>query len=194
MCLRSVHLLEIRVTSQDGAGPDRLVHHVARVNMEDQADCEPVFVTTRALPSRHVSPDTIDLCTAAERTTGRGTIRGAQRIRGLWRIYPKKSEARQKLLLEGMGPWGVQISLLDKNPFIIRDQNGEDEKPATKVWVSNVPISCEDKQIETALTKIGCELRSALKKELARNKDGQLTNWETGRRFVWITTPKTPLQ
>ena len=76
MCLRSVHLLEIRVTSQDGAGPDRLVHHVARVNMEDQADCEPVFVTTRALPSRHVSPDTIDLCTAAERTTGRGTIRG----------------------------------------------------------------------------------------------------------------------
>ena len=83
--------------------------------------------------------------------------------------------------------WGVQISVLDKNPFIIRDQNGKDEKPATKVWVSNVPISCEDKQIETALTKIGCELRSALKKELARNKDGQLTNWETGhgmQRFV----------
>ena len=60
---------------------------------------------------------------------------------------------------------GVQISLLDKNPFIIRDQNGEDEKPATKVWVSNVPISCEDKQIETAMIKIGCELRSALKKK-----------------------------
>ena len=90
--------------------------------------------------------------------------------------------------------WGVQISQLDKNPFIIRDQHGGDEKPATKVWISNVPISCEDKQIETALTKLGCELRSALKKELARNKDGQLTNWETGRRFVWITTPKTPLQ
>ena len=62
------------------------------------------------------------------------------------------------------------------------------------MWVSNVPISCEDKQIETALTKIGCELRSTLEKELARNEDGQLTNWETGRRFVWITTPKTPLQ
>ena len=61
--------------------------------------------------------------------------------------------------------WGLQISLLDKNPFIIRDHNGEDEKPGIKVWVSNVPISCEDKQIETALTKIGCELRSALKKK-----------------------------
>ena len=79
--------------------------------------------------------------------------KGGAKDSRLWRIYPRKSEARQKLLLEGMGLWGVQISLLDKNPFIIRDQNGEDEKPATKVWVSNVPISCEDKQIETALTK-----------------------------------------
>ena len=197
MCFCSIHLPGIRLTFQDGAGPNRLVHHVARDNMEDQADCEPVFVTTRALPSRHVSLDTIDLCSAAERTTGRGTIRGAQRIRGLWRIYRRKSEARQKLLLEGMELWGVQISVVDKNPFIIRDQNDEDKKPATKVWVPNVRISFEDKQIETALTKIGCELRSALrkrkKKELARNKDRQL-NWETGRRFVRLTTPKTRLQ
>ena len=102
------------------------MHHVARDNMEDQVDCESVYVTTKALPSRHVSPDTIDLCTAAERATGRGTIRGAQRICGLWRIYPRKSGARQKLSLEGMELWGVQITLLDKNPFIIRDQNGED--------------------------------------------------------------------
>ena len=122
VCLCSVHLPGIRWTFQDGAGPNRLVHHVARDNMEDQTDCEPVFVTTRALPSRRVSPDTIDLCTAAERTTGRGTIRGAQRIRGLWRIYPRKSEASEKLLLEGLELWGVQISVLDKNPFIIRDQ------------------------------------------------------------------------
>ena len=153
MCLCSVHLPGIRLTFQDGAGPNRLGHHVARDNMEDQTVCEPVFFSTRALPSRHVSPDTIDLCTAAERTTGRGTIRGAHRIRGLWRVYPRKSEARRTLLLEGMEPWGVQISLLDKNLFIIRDHNGEDEKPGIKVWVSNVPISCEDKQIETALTK-----------------------------------------
>ena len=54
------------MTFQDGAGPNRLVHHVARDNMEDQADREPVFVTTRALSSRHVSPDTIDLCSAAD--------------------------------------------------------------------------------------------------------------------------------
>ena len=125
MCVCSVHVQGIRFTFQDGAGPNRLVHHVARDNMEDQADREPVFVTTRALSSRHVSPDTIDLCSAADdRERYNKGREGGQRIRGLWRIYPRKSEARQKLLLAGMELWGVQTSLLEKNPFIIRDQNG----------------------------------------------------------------------
>ena len=80
----------IQLTFQDGSGPNRLVQLVARDNMDDQADCEPEFVTTRALPSRHVSPDIIDLCTAAERTTGRGTIRRAQRIRDCGASTPGK--------------------------------------------------------------------------------------------------------
>ena len=161
-------------------------------NNRDGTDCEPVFVTARTLPSRHVLPETIDLCVAAENTSGRGTIRGAQRIRGLWRIYPRTTEARNILLVQGMTLWDVQITLLDKNPFILRDENGQ-EKPATKLWVSNVPISVDDSVIETALVKKGCELRAKIRKELARNKEGKLTNWETGRRFVYITVPTVPL-
>ena len=153
--------------------------------------CEPVFVTARALPSLHVLPDTIDMCRAAENTSGRGSIRGAQRIRGLWRIYPRRQEARDKLLLEGMNLWGTQVSLLPKNPFTLQDQNNE--KPATKLWVGNVPLSVDDNIIETALKKLGCEMRSTVRKELARDKNGKLTNWETGRRFVFITVPTTPL-
>ena len=30
--------------------------------------------------------------------------------------------------------------------------------------------------------------------KLARDKDGKLTNWETGRRFVFITIPRSPLE
>ncbi len=162
-------------------------------NMADTGSqqCEPVFVTARALPSLHVLPDTIDMCRAAENTSGRGSIRGAQRIRGLWRIYPRRQEARDKLLLEGMNLWGTQVSLLPKNPFTLQDQNNE--KPATKLWVGNVPLSVDDNIIETALKKLGCEMRSTVRKELARDKNGKLTNWETGRRFVFITVPTTPL-
>ena len=156
----------------------------------DGQQCEPVFVTARALPSLHVLPDTIDMCRAAENTSGRGSIGGAQRIRGLWRIYPRRQEARDKLLLEGMNLWGTQVSLLPENPFTLQDQNSE--KPATKLWVGNVPLSVDD-VIETALKKLGCEMRSTVRKELARDKNGKLTNWETGRRFVFITVPTTPL-
>ena len=68
----------------------------------DSQQCEPMFVIVRALPSLHVLPATIDMCRAAENTSGRGSIRGAQCLRGLWRIYPRRQEARDKLLLEGM--------------------------------------------------------------------------------------------
>ena len=36
-------------------------------------------------------------------------------------------------------------------------------------------------------------MRSTVRKELARDKNGKLTKWETGRRFVFITVPATPL-
>ena len=32
-------------------------------------------------------------------------------------------------------------------------------------------------------------MRSMVRKELARDKNGKLTNWETGRWFVFITVP-----
>ena len=87
--------------------------------------------------------------------------------------------------------WGTQVSLLPKNPFTLQDQNSE--KPATKLWVGNVPMTVDDNVIETALKKLGCEMRSTVRKELARDKNGKLTKWETGRRFVFITVPTTPL-
>ena len=87
--------------------------------------------------------------------------------------------------------WGTQVSLLPKNPFTLQDQNSE--KPATKLWVGNVPMTVDDNVIETALKKLGCEMRSTVRKELARDKNGKLTKWETGRRFVFITVPATPL-
>ena len=156
----------------------------------DSQQCKPVFVTARALPSLHVLPDTIDMCRAAENTSGRGSIRGAQRIQGLWRIYPHKQEARDKLLLEGMNLWGTQVSLLPQNPFILQDQNSE--KLAPKLGVGNVPLSVDDNVIETALKKLGCEMRSTVRKELARDKNGKLTNWEMGRLYYCShnTTPK----
>ena len=77
--------------------------------------------------------------------------------------------------------------------YTTRDDNGE-EKPSTKVWIDSVPLSVDDKEIEHSLLSLNCELRSDIKKERARNADGKMSRFLTGRRFVFITTPATPLE
>ena len=62
--------------------------------------------------------------------------------------------------------------------------------PVTKVWISDILISCDGKDIETALVRLGCVLRSSLINEKIRNKDGKLTRFLTGWRFVFVNTPE----
>ena len=56
----------------------------------------------------------LDICLAAEETSGRETITGAQDIRGLWRTYPANRSARDKLLMEGISLRGHSLSLYTK--------------------------------------------------------------------------------
>ena len=86
--------------------------------MADQ--CEPLFVTARSLPYFDSPPDTIDMCSAAEAVTGKGTMRGVQRIKGLWRLYPRQSQFRDKLLMEGIVMKGMRIQLVDKKTLLDR--------------------------------------------------------------------------
>jgi hypothetical protein len=48
--------------------------------------------------------------------------------------------------------------------------------------------------MEHSLKQLGCELRSAVRHERARDADGKLTRFLTGKRFVFITTPSVPLE
>ena len=105
------------------------------------ASCQPVFVMASMLPPETVA-DTASLCTACEAVGGWGSMKGAQRIRGQWRLYPNTRAARDKLLLEGFTLGGTKIQPLDKNPFLLHP--GGEEIPSTRLWIGNVPISCCD--------------------------------------------------
>ena len=153
---------------------------------------QPVFLRGKDIPSSEDHFSGLGLCVAAEKSTGKGAIKGAQEIRNLWRIYPATREARNDMLLKGLSINGVQVQVADINPFILRQKTGE-EKPATKVWVADIPLSVANSEIELALNKIGCELRSDIKQERYRDADNKLTRFETGRRFVFVTVPATPL-
>ncbi|XP_070205717.1 uncharacterized protein [Littorina saxatilis] len=71
----------------------------------------------------------------AERTAGRGSITGAQDIRGLWRIYPTTQAARNELLIKGMNVRNCTLQVSHTNPFILRDDSGTEE-PSTKLWLA----------------------------------------------------------
>ena len=51
---------------------------------------------------------------------------------------------------------GIRIQLVDKNPFLI--EGSEEERPATKVIIGNIPLSCDNNEIEIALKKLGWKL------------------------------------
>ena len=115
----------------------------------------------------------------------RGTIAGAQRIRGLWRVYPLTREARTSLLVSGVELHGQTVVCFDKNPYILR---GGSEALTTKLYISDIPISVDDREIRNLLERLGCTSRSPLVSERARNKVGKLTRFLTGRRCFYRNT------
>jgi hypothetical protein len=156
----------------------------------------PVFILNNQLPafdSKYFS--TAEICYAAEKTCGFDTIEGAQRIGGLWRIYPCNDSARQTLLIQGFSVRGVRVDVKDKNPFLVSSPDGaQREIPATKLIINNVPLSFSDEEILRAIKGLkDVSVRSKIIAERDRDENGKLTRWKTGRRFLYISVPATPL-
>ena len=155
---------------------------------------KPVFVKSRDLPSKLGSNHAYrvcEMCRACERVGGPQSMEGAQRIGGLWRLYPSNHPTRALLLTEGITLHGCHVNLMDTNPFLMRDTGVEIE--STRLTIGDIPLSYSNKEIEDYLLSKGCKPLSALKYELERDEAGQLTHWKTGRRFIFIEMPSSPL-
>ena len=76
------------------------------------------------------------------------------------------------------------------NAFILRDDTRE-EKPATKVFIDNVPISVVDSEKEEAVVKVGCKLRSPIKLDRARDADKKLTRFLLDEGFYSSSFPQS---
>eukprot|EP00745_Piridium_sociabile_P022853 TRINITY_DN35649_c0_g1_i3.p1 TRINITY_DN35649_c0_g1~~TRINITY_DN35649_c0_g1_i3.p1 ORF type:complete len:188 (-),score=36.69 TRINITY_DN35649_c0_g1_i3:30-593(-) len=85
----------------------------------------PVFLLNKHLPAVEVKDFTVPgLCVAAERCSGYESMEGAQRIGGLWRLYPLSNEGRNKLLTGGILLRGLLVQPSDTNPFALRNGSG----------------------------------------------------------------------
>lgn len=81
--------------------------------------------------------------------------------------------------------------LKDKNPFI--NAVGREDVDTTRVYVRNIPLSYDNGEIEKALKGKGVQILSQIRYVRARTKEGKLTNFKTGDRFLDIITPEEPL-
>ena len=158
----------------------------------DNGSVLPVFIRRRSIPGED-QLTCLSMCLAAEKASGKNTILGAQEIRGLWRVYPLTENARQLLLVKGIVIRGVIVTCHATNPFRIKTSLTGRELPVTKLWISDLPISVADEEIENSLAKLDVEIRSDIVRECCRNADNKLTHFQTGRRYVFITRPGRPL-
>ena len=56
--------------------------------------------------------------------------------------------------------------------------------------IGNVPISFGNDEILKAITGLVCDIRSKIMAEQGRDDNSKLKKWLTGRRIVYIVTPK----
>lgn len=163
----------------------------------ENARVEPVYFLNNDVPQEEGNYlDTLDVCYAVcEVISSDKYVEGAQRIGGLWRIYLTDLDARIQLLATGINLRGYQITLKDKNPFLYRlgFRSGFRPVETTRVYVRNIPLSYDNAEIEKALKGQDVTMVSDLKYVRARTKQGKLTNFKTGDRFIDIVKPKEPL-
>ena len=132
--------------------------------------------------------DGLQLCIAGERVSGRGTIIGAQKMGKIFRIYPKTNSAREALIIHGIEYNSTHLTVLTNNPFI------DTGRTSVRAIIGNVPLSVSNTEILDSFSAIeGDHSRSKLYYEGYRNEDKTLTSFKTGRRFIYIDTPKKPL-
>ena len=137
-----------------------------------------------------------EVCIAAEKIAGINLIDGSQIIRGLWRIYfSDKSDERTRiqLLATGITLRGQHVNLYDRNPFLTRNN-----REATKVMIGGIPLSVSTEQIYADFEAV-CKQRNStvigqIRNELARDDNGKLTRFKTGRRFLYMDpNPSNPI-
>ena len=130
-----------------------------------------VFIPCRKLPDNTengIQYTFRELCAAAEKTSGYNSVIGAQKIGGLWRIYPKSADNRAMLLLKGIEVRNLAVDPFDKNPCIVKTPDGEKEVQTTELIIGNLPISND--KTERKLVQLGCEPQSKLMMERDRDE------------------------
>ena len=87
------------------------------------------------------------------------------------------------MLRQGLAVRRITVAVPSQNPFLVKGPDGI-LIPETRLTVSDIPLSIANATIEAALIKKGVKLSSALELEEIRDREGKLTGWLSGRKFL----------
>ena len=147
-----------------------------------------VFVRHKNLPVSNDEPIYgYEICKALEKAIGGPQIDGAMKYNGVWRLQTKDMASRATLLLKGFSLRGCSIQASSKSPDLI------DGRESTSLTISNIPFSVADEEIKKSLIAHKIKLGGELRWECYRDDNKNLTSYKTGRRFVKIAMPESPL-
>lgn len=127
----------------------------------------------------------IRVCEAAVAVVG-DNIEGAQLQNKLWRLYPKNTEARVKLLSCGITVHGHPIQLLDLNPFKVGENDRDAQKSLMRISIKGLPLSVCNSVIRNFLEEKNVDMKSEIKYDYHRHpQTNRLTAFKSGGRFVY---------
>jgi len=149
----------------------------------------PLFLYNRACPLRVTN---LDICQSAARLLGYNGVLAAQRFGPLWHLFPKTLRDRAVLAGKILNIEGKDVELFSKNPSELVDDFGN-AIPSTKVMIDKAPLKVTNKAIKDALLNLGIKPRSGMNYDGIWSKNGKITPWFSGRRYIFIDIPPTPL-
>ena len=135
-----------------------------------------------------------EILVQAEKAVGYGRAKVAQKIDGMWRVHMSDNEARNKLLGSSLYIRGKVIRTYNEHPHILRDEEGNIVE-TTKLTISNIPWSLNERDIFDALDKLEVELMSDINPANCRSPNDQsLTKrFYNAKLYAYIKKPKKVL-
>ncbi|VDI46178.1 Hypothetical predicted protein [Mytilus galloprovincialis] len=115
-------------------------------------------------------------------------LKGLQRVRGMWRIYPDSENDRETLIIKKITVRNKLINVYSTNP----KSSEYSSLLYLRVRVKDVPCSADDGQILRAIENEGKCTVHKLNRERLR-VDGLLTECQTGDRILFCDQLEKPL-
>ena len=151
----------------------------------------PVFLKERDIQG--ITP--IQLCNAIVSVISDSKLEGVQKVNNIWRVYLKDRQTRLELSVkESIIVNGQRVRLYDTNPNVVFSGYSHNQRfDADKLTIKNLPLSVSNTEIAKMLREKNIQMISPIRYGYIRDAGGQLTDYKSGDRYVYVQPYDQPL-